>query len=68
MKGYILYSKTLPNERQSKRNKLESTRKENNPKVEDRYIVNDDDVAKQRIQWEITVKQMKADQSFFHKR
>ena len=56
MKGYIFYQKTLPNGDKVKETSWKAQEKKTNQKVEDRYIVNDEDVAKQRIQWEITAK------------
>ena len=57
MKGYIPLTKKLcPNGDKVKETSWKAQEKKTNPKVEDRYIVNDEDVAKQRIQWEITAK------------
>ena len=46
----------MPNGDKVKETSWKAQEKKTNQKVEDRYIVNDEDVAKQRIQWEITAK------------
>ena len=54
MKGYVYYKKTLVNGNTVKETSWKAQEKKTNQKVEDRYIVNDQDVADSRLQWEIT--------------
>ena len=56
MHGYIYYSKSLPNGDVIKDTSWKAQPKKTNQKVEDRYIVNDEDVKNSRTQWEITAK------------
>ena len=54
--GYIFYKKTLPNGNVIKETSWKAQDKKTNQKVEDRYIVNDSDIANNRTIWEITAK------------
>ena len=56
IKGYIYYKKTLPNGNEIKETSWKAQEKKTNQKVEDRYIVNDSDIANNRTIWEITAK------------
>lgn len=56
MQGYIYYKKTLANGNVIKETAWKTQEQKTNQKVEDRYIVNDDDVANNRTIWEITAK------------
>ena len=54
MKGYIYYKKTLANGNIIKETSWKSQDKKTNQLVDDRYVVNDNDITNSRTIWEIT--------------